>query len=67
VFHAELPRGARVATPAVGTLEQVLLGPSARSDGAGNLVGALRRAMAVTGYESVKHFQKAELMVAPAR
>ena len=31
-----------------------------------NLMGALRTSMATCGYESVKEFQKAEVMVAPA-
>ena len=31
-----------------------------------NLFGALRTAMATCGYETVKEFQKAEVMVAPA-
>ena len=31
-----------------------------------NLFGALRTSMATCGYESVKEFQKAEIMVAPA-
>ena len=31
-----------------------------------NLFGALRTAMATSGYQTVKEFQKAEVMVAPA-
>ncbi len=31
-----------------------------------NLFGALRTSMATTGYENLKEFQKAEMMVAPA-
>jgi len=31
-----------------------------------NLFGALRTSMATTGYENLKQFQKAEMMVAPA-
>jgi IMP dehydrogenase len=30
-----------------------------------NLVGALRRAMATTGYSDVKEFQRVEVVVAP--
>ena len=36
------------------------------NDGTLNLFGALRTSMATTGYETVKEFQKAEVMVAPA-
>jgi IMP dehydrogenase len=64
--HPELPRGTRVAVPPVGTLEQVLVGPSVTSDGTTNLFGGLRRAMAMTGYSTLKEFQKVELMLAPA-
>jgi len=64
--HPELPRGTRVRTDQVGTLEQVLVGPSRTDDGTTNLFGGLRRAMAMTGFSSIKEFQKAEVMLAPA-
>src|SRR5207248_2069114 len=41
--HPDLPRGARVKVGTVGTLEQILCGPSAVADGSLNLVGAPRR------------------------
>jgi len=47
----------------VGPLEQILLGPSSVADGSMNLVGALRRAMATTGYTEVKEFQRVEVTV----
>ena len=65
-FHPTLPRGARVRTTVRGTLSEILLGPAHENDGRMNLFGALRTAMATCGYESVKEFQKAEVMVAPA-
>ncbi|HSG80352.1 MAG TPA: GuaB3 family IMP dehydrogenase-related protein [Acidimicrobiia bacterium] len=65
-FHPDLPRGARVETKSLGTLEEVLLGPAHENDGKRNLFGALRVSMATTGYSDVKAFQKAEVMVAPA-
>ena len=52
---------------AVGTLEQILLGPSHTPDGTMNLVGALRRAMATTGYSDLKEFQRVEVVVDPER
>ncbi len=64
--HPVLPRGTRVRTEPVGTLEEVLLGPASSDDGGSNIFGALRRAMAITGYSSIKEFQKVEVMVAPA-
>ena len=65
-FHPTLPRGARVKTTVRGTLQEILVGPAHENDGRLNLFGALRTSMATCGYESVKEFQKAEVMVAPA-
>jgi IMP dehydrogenase len=65
-FHPTLPRGARVKTTTRGTLQEILVGPAHENDGRMNLFGALRTSMATCGYESVKEFQKAEIMVAPA-
>jgi IMP dehydrogenase len=65
-FHPSLPRGARVATTQDGTMEEILLGPARENDGTFNLMGALRTSMATTGYEDIRSFQRAEVMVAPA-
>ena len=65
-FHPTLPRGARVKTAVRGTLQEILVGPAHENDGRMNLFGALRTSMATCGYETVKEFQKAEVMVAPA-
>ena len=65
-FHPTLPRGARVKTTTRGTLEEILVGPANENDGRMNLFGALRTSMATCGYQTVKEFQKAEVMVAPA-
>jgi IMP dehydrogenase len=65
-FHPDLPRGTRVKTSVLGTLKEILLGPAPRNDGTMNLFGALRTSMATTGYQNLKEFQKAEVMVAPA-
>ncbi|MGH9119520.1 MAG: GuaB3 family IMP dehydrogenase-related protein [Acidimicrobiales bacterium] len=65
-FHPTLPRGARVRVGVRGTLREILVGPAHENDGRLNLFGALRTSMATCGYASVKEFQKAEVMVAPA-
>ncbi|MBV8690598.1 MAG: GuaB3 family IMP dehydrogenase-related protein [Actinobacteria bacterium] len=65
-FHPTLPRGARVKVSPRGSLKEILVGPAHENDGRLNLFGALRTSMATCGYESVKEFQKAEVMVAPA-
>src|SRR5919206_156502 len=48
------------------TLKEILIGPAHENDGRLNLFGALKTSMATCGYETVKEFQKAEVMVAPA-
>src|SRR5207253_6342834 len=65
-FHASLPRGARGHVGQKGSMAEILICPAHENDGTLNLVGALRTSMATTGYETVKEFQKAEVMVAPA-
>ena len=61
--HQELPRGERVNVGTVGSIEEILLGPSHTSDGSMNLFGALRRAMATSGYSDVKAFQRVEVII----
>ena len=62
-WHPHLPRGERIEIGTVGTLEEILFGPSSVADGTMNLVGALRRAMATTGYTDLKEFQRVEVVV----
>ena len=63
--HEQLPRGNRVSVGTVGSLSEVLLGPSNTSDGSMNLFGALKRSMATCGYSDLKEFQRVELAVKP--
>lgn len=63
--HTELPRGERVQVGTAGTMERILFGPSADASGRTNLMGALRRAMATTGYVELKELQRIEVVVAP--
>ena len=65
-FHPTLPRGARVKTQQVASLEEILTGPAHENDGTFNLFGALATSMATTGYATIKEFQKAELVIAPS-
>jgi IMP dehydrogenase len=62
-WHARLPRGQRIPIGTAGTLEEILFGPSRTADGTMNLVGALRRSMATTGYTELKEFQRVEVVV----
>ena len=61
-WHADLPRGRRIQIGTAGSLEEVLFGPSTAPDGTMNLIGALRRAMATTGYTELKEFQRVEVV-----
>src|SRR5438034_1845670 len=65
-FHPDLPRGTRVKTSRIGSLREILVGPAHENDRTLNLFGALRTSMATTGYATIKEFQKAEVVVAPA-
>ena len=63
--HSELPRGNRVEVGSLAPLKEILYGPSSVADGRVNLIGALRRSMATTGYSDLKEFQRVEVVVAP--
>jgi IMP dehydrogenase len=52
-----------VAVGTVGPLEEILVGPGRFADGTTNLIGALRRAMATTGYSELKEFQRVDVVV----
>jgi IMP dehydrogenase len=64
--HGELPRGTRVKVAIDTTLKQTLFGPTSRTDGRENLVGALRTAMGTCGARTIRDFQKTEMVIAPA-
>ena len=64
--HPSLPRSRVIPAAAedeIVDLRTLLFGPSADPDGMINLFGALRRAMAKTGYSDLKEFQKVGLLV----
>lgn len=63
--HPELPRGNRVEVGSVAPLEQILFGPATDASGNVNLIGALKRSMATTGYSDLKEFQRVEVVLAP--
>ncbi|MDO5285943.1 MAG: GuaB3 family IMP dehydrogenase-related protein [Actinomycetia bacterium] len=62
-WHPSLPRGERAKFETIGSLAEIIHGPSVTPDGSMNLVGALRRSMASTGYTDVKEFQRIELVL----
>jgi IMP dehydrogenase len=64
--HPSLPRShvSEVSTGSID-IDTLLFGPSDDPSGTVNLFGALRRAMAKTGYSELKEFQKVGLTVRP--
>jgi IMP dehydrogenase len=64
--HPSLPRShvTDVSNDSIG-IDTLLFGPSDDPGGTVNLFGALRRAMAKTGYSELKEFQKVGLTVRP--
>ncbi|MDO8615386.1 MAG: GuaB3 family IMP dehydrogenase-related protein [Dehalococcoidia bacterium] len=64
--HAELPRGLRIRPGVETTLDRLLFGPTSRTDGTENLVGAIRTCMGVCGAQTIGEFHEAELIVAPS-
>ena len=64
--HPELPRGTRINVGTNGTLQQILYGPTSKTDGTQNLIGALRVCMGMCGAYTVRDLHKAEMVVAPS-
>ncbi|MBI2952718.1 MAG: GuaB3 family IMP dehydrogenase-related protein [Chloroflexi bacterium] len=64
--HPGLPRGTRIRVEINGSLQQILFGPTSRTDGTQNLMGALRTSMGVCGAANIKEMQQAEMVIAPA-
>ena len=64
--HGALPRGTRIRVGVNGTLEQVLFGPTSRTDGTQNLVGALRTCMGVCGASTIADMHEADMVIAPS-
>jgi IMP dehydrogenase len=62
--HPSLPRSDVIELgQSAHNLDAVLFGPSDSPDGSINLFGALRRAMAKTGYSDLKEFQRVGLTI----
>lgn len=62
--HEDLPRGKRMQVGSVAPLTEIVAGPAHVADGTANLMGALRRAMATTGYSELKEFQRVGIVYA---
>jgi IMP dehydrogenase len=65
-WHDSLPRGTRINMGTEYSLNQLLYGPSSRTDGTLNLVGALQVCMGYVGAENIREMNKARMVYAPA-
>jgi IMP dehydrogenase len=64
--HPALPRGVRIYPGVDTNLDRLLFGPTSRTDGTENLVGAIRTCMGMTGAQNLSEFHDAEMIVAPS-
>ena len=64
--HSALPRGTRLDVGVSGTLEQILFGPTSKTDGTQNMLGALQVCMGMVGATTIREMHAAEVIVAPA-
>ncbi len=64
--HGALPRGTRIRVGVNGTLDQILFGPTSRTDGTQNLVGAIRTCMGVCGAMTLAEMHEVEMVIAPS-
>ena len=64
--HPDLPRGVRVDVGTKGSLKEILYGPTSKTDGTQNLIGALKICMGMVGAFTIKDLQAARLMMAPS-
>ncbi len=64
--NAALPRGTRIRVGQQAPLEQILFGPTSRTDGTQNLVGALKNSMGVCGAQTIQEMQQVEMIIAPS-
>ena len=64
--HASLPRGVRVSVGVKGSLDKILFGPTSKTDGTQNLIGALEICMGMVGAADIKDMHKADIILAPS-
>ena len=64
--NAELPRGTRITVGVDTTLDRLLFGPTSKTNGTENLVGAIRTCMGICGAQTIAELHGAEMVVAPS-
>ena len=64
--HPALPRGTRVDVGVTGSLRDILFGPTTKTDGTQNLMGALQVCMGMLGAFTIRDMHRAQLVIAPS-
>ncbi|MSQ28217.1 MAG: GuaB3 family IMP dehydrogenase-related protein [Dehalococcoidia bacterium] len=64
--NAALPRGTRVKVGVNTTIQKLLFGPTSRTDGTENLIGALKLGMSVCGADTIEEMHSAQMIIAPS-
>ena len=64
--HPALPRGTRVEVGVKAPLKQILYGPTSKTDGTENLIGALEACMGMVGAFTIRDMHEAQVVIAPS-
>ncbi len=64
--NAVLPRGARIRVGTIGTLSEILIGPSKTDDGSQNIAGAIQTCFATLGAATIREMHQTHVVVAPS-
>jgi IMP dehydrogenase len=64
--HPALPRGTRIDVGVKAPLKQILFGPTSKTDGTQNLMGALEACMGMVGAFNIRDMHKADVVIAPS-
>jgi len=64
--NAVLPRGARIEVGSIGSMKEILVGPSNTDDGSQNLAGAIKTCFATLGAQNIKEMHEIQVVIAPS-
>jgi IMP dehydrogenase len=64
--HPALPRGVRVDVDVKGSLKEILFGPTSKTDGTQNLMGALEVCMGMIGAFNIRDMHSSNIVIAPS-
>ena len=64
--HPVLPRGIRVKVGLNGSLKEILFGPTSKTNGTQNLIGALEVCMGMLGVQTIREMHDSQVVIAPS-